>query len=147
MVYVLCLGAFAFLHYDGGHARPDAGGVIRDFHAYLGFGPKTAEAEVDAPTMRPMVAPPPAPAPAVVPREESPMDRVYRTLKAVEREAPSLTSMGRGPEFNAARIGLLSRLSEAREVLGSILDEDPENYRANGLWDDLQYLQAALRKY
>jgi hypothetical protein len=148
-LYLAALGAFALLHYDG--SRADARDVVSEFHAFLGVGPSTAAAEVAPPPPappppRPVVvkpSPPPAPPP---PRERTRLERVADTLREVRKEAPALKRMDRGPGFDAARIDVLSRLSDARDLLNGVLDENPDHRRGNELWDRLQELMAAFRK-
>ncbi|MHC5009396.1 MAG: hypothetical protein ACYTG6_00420 [Planctomycetota bacterium] len=145
VLYFVAVGAFAVLHYDG--SRPAAGTVFGDFHAFLGFGSDAAPARAAPPAPGPTVvqAPPTHPAP-LPPPPPDPLDRVDATLRQVATEAPRLRTMDRGPAFENARVTALARLSEAREILNPILDRDPENDRANRLWDRLQRLYVALKK-
>ncbi|MFV1957806.1 MAG: hypothetical protein ACC662_00190 [Planctomycetota bacterium] len=152
LLYFVGLGVFAVLHYPGGR-RPEAAAVFGDFHAWLGLGPSRASA---APTPRPVPATPapllPSPPtvaaarPVVVPLPADPLDAVAATIRRVAREAPSLRDLPRGPVFDAQRVGALASLSEARDVLNTVLDRDESDDRANRLWDRLQRLWIALHK-
>ena len=143
-LYVVALGLFTLLHYESG-GRPPASRVMRDFHAFLGIGPSAAQAE---PPPVAIVPPPPprlvAPPPPVY--EPSPLEKIAQTLRRVEREAPALKQRERDSGFEAARVEVLSELCDARDRLNEILDRQPSNDRANGLWDRLQQLLVAVRK-
>lgn len=147
VLYMLCLGLFAVVHYDAGK-RPRAALVMREFHAFLGIGPTQARAaapEVKA-ALPPLAPKPVVPPPAPVVHEPSQIERIAQTLRKVEREAPKLRQHERDATFEGARIEVLSTLCDARDQLNEILDERPSDARANRLWDRLQELLAAVRK-
>lgn len=148
VLYAVLLLTFWTIHYEG--ERPGAGQVIQDFHAYLGLGP--GEAKAAPPPPLPPLEPvriepePPAPPPPPSPPEPSRLDRIADTIREVQREAKTVREKQRGGELEAAQLELVSRLCDARDQLNVILDADPDNDRANGLWDKLQQVLVALRK-
>ena len=148
VLYAVCIGLFALFHYEEAGDRPDASRVVRDFHAFLGVGPSQARAA--APEVAATAPPPrpvrPSPAPAPVPIRRSPLDRIAETLGRIEQDAPKLKQQDRDASFEPARIEVLSALCDARDTLNEILDERPDDARANRLWDRLQELLAAVRK-
>ena len=74
------------------------------------------------------------------------MERIAQTLRRSAREAPALKRQERDGRFEAARLEVLSDLCDARDALNEIPDDEPSDERANGLWDRLQELLAAVRK-
>ena len=149
VLYAGLLLAFWTLHYEG--SRPGIGQVVQDFHAFLGLGPGEARAAPPPPSLPPLEPErtepePPAPPPPPPVMERSRLDRIADTIREVQRDAKTVKAKSRGGELEEAQLELVSKLCEARDELNVILDEDPENDRANGLWDRLQRVLVALRK-
>ncbi len=109
--------------------------------------------DTKAPAPRP--APPveaaqPAPAPKPVvaraPRVLTPMEKVERSIREVERDMPALRGERRGEGFETLRVSLLSRAAEARDEVGAYLDRHPSDRKANRLWDRVLRAYVALKK-
>ncbi len=115
--------------------------------AVMGLTRVRNDTALPAVKLTPRTAPPVVHVPQPVVRKKSPLVDLGKVLKDVKRTAQALRAMKRGPDFERTRIDALAQLSTARQELGAYLDEHPDDDKGHHMWDRLQGMYVALKKF
>jgi len=157
LLYAAGVGAFAFFHYEK-DARPDVLTICSDMHGWVRskIG-SSAPAPVDpaaVPVRREAADPPPPPPTGPASAEIPPAANDPRSLaiaKVRDEILPKAEAMARlmgapGTKVSDAKVELRVVLVEARDLLGPIVDANPDDREAQKLYKRVSDLLIAADK-
>lgn len=157
LLYAAGVTAFAFLHYEK-DARPDVLTICGDMHDWVRSKLKSSSPEPTDPgtvpvKREPVGAPPAPPTPAVDVKAEPPANdpRSKAIAKVRDEILPKAEAMAKvmdapGTKIADAKVALRVVLVEARDLLGPMIDANPDDREAGRLYKRVSDLLIAADK-